>query len=155
MNIMTVSGGVTVLLGIILAVIGCIQGKKRIVRENTFIPAEGEIVRLDSRSSVKFVKGVPIVVNEYNPVIRYRTENGDDITSEAFAWALKVGECRELAMMYETKTPLTIRYDPLNPKDFVYNSKKGFFVREVIYKFIFAAVLIGLGVFMIWGGTWV
>ena len=67
------------------------------MRENTFIPAEGEIVRLDSRTSVKFVKGVPIVVNEYKPVIRYRTENGDDITSEAFAWALKVGECRELA----------------------------------------------------------
>lgn len=123
MNILTVSGGVTVLLGIILAVIGCIQGKKRILRENTFIPAEGEIVRLDSRTSVKFVKGLPVVVNEYKPVIRYMTENGEEITSEVFAWALKFGECRQLAKMYETRTPLTVRYDPLEPNYFVYNSK--------------------------------
>ncbi len=150
MNIMTVSGGITALLGIILAVVGFIQGKRRIEREKRFIETDGEIVRLDSRTSVKFVKGLPIVANEYRPVVSYITENGEEIISEAFAWTLKFGECRELAMAYETKTPLTVRYDPLNPKYYVYNSKKFFFVREVMYKFIFAAVLIGLGAFMIW-----
>lgn len=141
------------ILGIISAVIGCIQGKRRIEREGTFIETDGEIVRLDSRTSIKFVQGLPIIAKEYKPVIRYITENGEEITSEAFAWALKFGECRELVTMYENKTPLTIRYDPLEPKNFIYNSKKFFFVREVMYKFIFAAVLVGLGAFMIWGGT--
>lgn len=153
MNILTVSGGIVVLLGIILAVIGCIQGKKRILREDTFIETDGEIVGLDSRIHIVLIGWLPIIAKEYKPVIRYRIENGVEITSKALSWAMKFGECRELAIMYENKTPLTIRYDPLDPKNFVYNSKKFFFVREVMYKFIFAAVLVGLGAFMIWVGT--
>ncbi len=53
--------------------------------------------------------------------------------------------------MYGSHTAVTIRYDPKKTDEIYYHSKKGFRIREVVYKILAAAVLIFLGSFMIWG----
>lgn len=154
MNILSISGIIVVLTGIFTAVFGTIQCKKRIGREDNYILADAEILRMDSRFSVVLLNWIPIFAKEYRPIIRYKTLEGTEIESDSMPFSLKMSdECRELFRMYETKTPITIHYDPVAPSNFYYKKRTGFRIREVIYKFITAAVLIALGAFMLWGST--
>lgn len=106
---------------------------------------------MDSRISIVLVNMIPIISREYRPVIRFFTADGREIRT-FMPYAMKISdECRELFQMYESHTDITIKYNPKNPDEIYYNSKKGFRIREVIYKFFAAAVLVILGVFMIWG----
>lgn len=154
MNILSISGAVVVLIGALVAFFGVVSGKKRIDSEENYIAADAEIIRMDSRFSVVLLQWIPIIAKEYRPVIRYRTAEGRDIESTSMPFSMKASdECRELFRMYETKTPITIHYDPEAPSEFYYKKRTGFRIREVIYKFLTAAVLIALGAFMIWGSA--
>ncbi|HEZ7987086.1 MAG TPA: DUF3592 domain-containing protein [Ruminococcus sp.] len=154
MNILSISGIIAILIGIFTAVFGIIQGKKRIESEDNYISADAEILRMDSRFSVTLLNWIPIIAKEYRPVIRYKTEGGKEIESDSMPFSMKMSdECHELFRMYETKTPITIHYDPEAPSNFYYKKRTGFRIREVIYKFIIASVLIALGAFILWGST--
>lgn len=151
MNILNISGGIVVLAGIILAVIGIFQSKKRISDEDNYISAEAEIIEMDSKLSVVVINLIPIIAREYRPIIHFFTADGREIRT-SMPYAMKMSdECREFFQMYESHTAVTIRYNPENPNQIYYHSKKGFRIREVIYKFFAAAVLVMLGIFMIWG----
>ncbi len=153
MNIITISGIISVLLGIILGFIAVRQCRSRIGNEENFISAEAEIIRMDSRKSIVLINWIPIIAKEYRPVICYRTENGESITSAQMPFSLKASaECAELYRMYECRTPITIRYNPHKPSEYCYNSKKAFHIRETVYKFVVSAILIGGGVCLIRGG---
>lgn len=129
---------------------GVFQSRKRIADEDNYIPAEAEIIDMDSKISIVLVNMIPIISREYRPVIRFFTADGREIRT-FMPYTMKISdECRELFQMYETHTDITIKYNPKNPDEIYYNSKKGFRIREVIYKFFAAAVLVILGVFMIW-----
>lgn len=151
LNIINISGGIIVLLGILLIAVGIRQGRKRISDEENFIPAEAEIIDMQSKISIVTVNHIPIIAKEYRPVIRFITDNGQEIHA-VMPYSLKISdECRELFQMYESHTAVTIRYNPKKPDEIYYRSKKGFRIREVAYKILAAAVLIFLGAFMIWG----
>lgn len=141
------------MLGIILAVMGVRQCRKRISDEDSFLSAEAEIVDMDSKISIVLINWIPIIAKEYRPIIHFFTSDGREIQT-SMPYAMKMSdECKELFQMYESHTAVTIRYNPEKPVEIYYHSKKGFRIREVIYKFLVAAVLVMLGFFMIWGST--
>ena len=153
LNILNISGGIIILLGILLVAVGIRQGRKRISDEENFIPAEAEIIDMQSRIAIVTINHIPIIAREYRPVIRFTTYEGIEIRA-VMPYSLKISdECRELFQMYESHTAVTIRYNPKKPDEIYYHSKKSFRIREVVYKICAAAVLIFLGLFMIWGST--
>ncbi|MDE5853893.1 MAG: DUF3592 domain-containing protein, partial [Ruminococcus sp.] len=145
LNIINISGGIVILLGIILAVMGIRQCRKRISDEDGFISTEAEIVDMDSRISIVLINLIPIIAKEYRPIIHFFTADGREIQT-SMPYAMKMSdECKELFQMYESHTAINIRYNPKKPIEIYYHSKKGFRIREVIYKFFVSAVLVMLG----------
>lgn len=148
-----ISGVIVILFGIILAVIGICQGRKRISDEDNFIPAEAEIVSMDSKIKIIKVCNIPVVTKEYSPLIRFITSYNEEILAP-MPYAMKIfGEYKEIFGKYKSGDSITVRYNPKEPYEFYYHSKKSFRIREVAYKFLAAAVLIILGLFMIWCNT--
>ena len=45
---------------------------------------------------------------------------------------------------------MEIKYSPEAPRLHYYKPRKGFFVREAVYKAVAGAVIIAMGAFMIW-----
>lgn len=153
LNILNISGGIVILLGIILTVMGIFQCRKRISYEDDFIPVEAEIITMDSRISIVIINLLPVIAKEYRPIIHFFTKECKEIRT-SMPYAMKMSdECKELFQMYESHTAITIRYNPKKPDEIYYHSKKNFRIREAIYKFFAAAVLVFLGSFMIWGST--
>lgn len=147
---------ICILIGILLIAVGVVQCRQRITDEDLYISADAEIVRIDSRIRVVLVNHLPIITREYRPVIAFIAENGESITSEGMPWAIKADpECAELMRMFDTNTPITVRYDPKKPTEIYYRSRKSFRYRELVYKIIAASVLFGLGLFCLWGNTMV
>ncbi len=153
LNILNISGGIIILFGIALVIIGVFQCRKRISYEDGFIPSEAEIITMDSKISIVIINLIPIIAKEYRPIIHFFTQEGKEIRT-SMPYTIKMSdECREFFQMYESHTAITVRYNPEKPNEIYYHSKKNFRIREVVYKFFTAAVLVFLGSFMIWGST--
>ncbi len=84
-----ISGVIVILFGIILAVIGICQGRKRISDEDNFIPAEAEIVSMDSKIKIIKVCNIPVVTKEYSPLIRFITSYNEEILAP-MPYAMKI-----------------------------------------------------------------
>lgn len=151
MNVLSVSGIVVIVLGAALALAGIIQCAERMKKEDTFLPADAEILSMEYRKKRITWNFIPIIaVKEFRPVIGFNTAEGRYVEA-VLPYSLKIsGECSELFRMYESRTPIIIKYDPADPTSIRYHSKRSFFVREALYKFTAAAVLVLLGAFMIW-----
>lgn len=151
LNIINISGGIVIILGILIAITGIIQCRKRISDENDYIPAEAEIIKMESRLSIVIINLIPIIAKEYRPIIRFFTKEGNEICT-SLPYAMKMSdECGELFGMCESHTAITVRYNPKKPYEIYYHSKKNFRIREAFYKFLAGGVLISLGAFMVWG----
>lgn len=150
MYLLLISGIISALLGLALIIVGIRQCRKRISKEDGFISAEAEVVHMDYRLSVVSFDWLPIAAKEYRPIIRYLTDGGQWVQSE-LPYTLKISpEYRDYKKSHENGAPLTVRYDPEHPEKCYYGSKRGFRIREVIYKFIAAVPLILIGYALIW-----
>lgn len=150
MYLLLIAGIISALLGISLIIAGIAQCRKRMAHEDEFISAEAEVVHMDYRLSVASIDWLPIAAKEYRPIIRYLTDGGQWVQSE-LPYTLKISrEYRDYKKCFENGSPLNVRYDPKNPQKCYYGSKRGFRIREVIYKFIAAAPLIIIGYALIW-----
>lgn len=153
LNVLNISGAAVVVIGVMLAVLGIRQCRSRISEEENFIPAEAEIIEMQSRLSIVTINCIPLIAKEYRPLLRYETVQGREIFSSAMPYALKMSdEYKELFQMYESHTAITIKYNPKKPEEFYYRSKKGFRLREVVYKMFVAALLVFIGSLLIWSG---
>ncbi len=149
MYILLISGAVSALLGILLIIVGIMQSRKRISSEDEFISTDAEVVRMDYRIAVQTIKGVPLISKEYRPIIRYLTDGGKWVTS-SLPYTLKISpEYPDYKKCYESGAPLNVRYDPKHPENCYYGSKRGFRIREAVYKFIVGALLIFIGCMLI------
>lgn len=151
MYILIISGIVSALLGLALIIAGIRQCRKRISKDAGFIPAEGYVTGFESRLASASVDFIPVIVTkEYAPYVKYMTEKGEWITS-MLPFTLKISpEYRDFKKSYEDGAPLNVHYNPENPTDCRYGSKKAFRVREFIYKFIVGAILLLIGYALIW-----
>lgn len=151
MYIILISGIVSALIGVILIIIGIKQGSKRISYEDGYISADAEVVQFDSRRSVLLIDWIPITAKEYSPVIRYLTDGGVWIMSR-LPYTMKISsEYKDYKRCLDNGLPLTVRYNPDDPRICYYGSKKGFRIREAIYKFLVGALLIFIGIMLIRG----
>lgn len=151
MYMLLISGIISALIGIILIIVGIKQGNKRIECEDGYISADAEIVQFDSRRAVFRIGLIPIIAKEYSPAVRYLTDGGVWVMSQ-LPYTMKISsEYKDYKRSSDNGEPLPIRYNPDNPKTCYYGSKKGFRIREAIYKFLVGALLIFIGVMLIRG----
>lgn len=105
---------------------------------------------MDSKIKIIKVCNIPVIAKEYSPLINFITSDNEEILTP-MPYAMKIfGEYKEIFGKYKSGDSITVRYNPKEPYEIYYHSKKSFRIREVAYKFFVAAVLIILGLFMIW-----
>lgn len=152
MKIVIISGIITVALGLIVITVGWLQGIKRIKKDKTFLPADGEIIGFSERTAkIKYNFFFTVAkATEYSPIFRYRTEDGKTIESACLPFTLKISPSyKEYEMYYKTGERTEIKYDPNCPETHFYKPRTGQFIREACYKTFFGLLLIGLGTLML------
>ena len=151
MYLLIISGIVSALLGVLLIIIGVLQCRKRISFDDSFASAEGYVTGFESRLASASVNFIPVIVTrEYAPYVKYMTDKGEWITS-MLPFTLKISPVyRDYKRSFEHGTALDVHYNPENPTDCRYGSKRAFRIREVIYKFIVAVPLLLIGYALIW-----
>ncbi len=148
---MIVTAVIIIVFGLALIFFGIVQSRRRIDNDGSFITAEGEITGFKKRLSICTIHHIPIFAHEYSPIIRYTTAEGEGIESCCLPYSLKISKTyKEYKHLLDTHTPIEIKYSPVSPQLHYYNSRKGFFIREAVYKFAVGALVISLGAFMIW-----
>ncbi len=151
MYLLLISGIVSALLGMLLIITGVLQCRKRISYEDEFISAEAEVKHIQHRTRIQSIKGAPLISREHSPVICFRAEGGTEVIVQ-LPWTLAISpEYKEYKRALENGTYLTVKYDPQNPAQCHYGSKKSFRVREAVYKFIAAVPLFLISYLLIWG----
>ena len=148
---MIVTAVIAIVFGTAMIILGIVHSRRRIDNDGSFISAEGEITGFNKRLSICTIHHIPIIAHEYSPIICYKTADGEEISSCSLPYTLKFTKAyKEYKHIYDTHTPIEIRYSPDAPQLHYYNSRKGFFIREAIYKFVVGALVITIGAFMIW-----
>ncbi len=151
MYMLLISGIVSALIGLTLIIVGIKQGRKRIEYEDGYISADAEVVRFETRRSVVLIDWIPIMAKEYSPVVRYLTDGGVWVMSQLPYTMKASSEYKDYKRSCDNGEPLPIRYNSDNPKTCYYGSKKGFRIREAIYKFLVGGLLIFIGIMLIRG----
>ncbi len=152
MYLLLIAGIIGILLGCLLIVTGIRQGVQRVEHEGTFLPAEAKVVDLERRAKIVTVHHVIPVgfVWEYRVWVKFSTPQGQDVES-SLPYALGISpEVRAAKRSRKHGEPMEILYDPADPETCHYGSKTVFHIREVLYKFIAAGILIALGAWLVW-----
>ena len=152
MYLLLVSGIVSALIGILLIIAGILQCRKRISYDDSFTHTEGYVTGFESRLASVSVDFIPVIVTrEYAPYVKYMTDKGEWITS-MLPFTLKLSPVyRDYKRSFEHGTALDVHYNPENPTDCRYGSKRSFRIRETVYKFIAAVPLFFISYLLIWG----
>ncbi|MDE5946621.1 MAG: DUF3592 domain-containing protein [Oscillospiraceae bacterium] len=154
MIITYIFGSLFFILGIFIAVYGCIQSRKKIKGDLRYIQTDGEIIGFDERiSKIKYKSIITVVkCKEYTPIIRYTTEKGQVIESADLPYTLKISpDYKEYYEYYRSGERITIKYNPEFPEKYFYKSRKFQYIREAFYKIIIGFLISGIGcaIFMI------
>lgn len=150
MYLLLIAGIVCIAAGIALFITGIVQCRRRITSENGYIPADAEVIAIEERLTFVTIKGIPVPAKEYSPVLRYRTESGEETVSKLPAMAGVSPELKDYRYAHENGTYIAVHYDPDKPDRCYYGSKKAFRIREAVYKFIAGALLGAIGCLLIW-----
>ena len=153
MDILLVFGIAMLILGGITAILGAKRGTVKLADEARAKETDAVVVSMPRRLGIVLLHWIPLAAFEYAPVLRYRTEAGEDAEG-ALPWAVGISpEIRACRTSLETHTPLTVHYDPDTPASCWIGARTAFRIREVIYYFVVAGILAALGVFVLWGRT--
>ena len=153
MDILLVFGIVMLLLAAAVAVLGVRHGTVEIANDARAKETDAVVASMPRRLGIVLLNWIPLVAFEYAPVLRYRTETGEDVEG-TLPWAVGISpEIRACRTSLETHTPLTVHYDPDTPASCWIRPRTAFRIREVIYYFVVAGILAALGIFVLWGRT--
>ncbi|MBQ6170619.1 MAG: hypothetical protein IJK30_11760 [Ruminococcus sp.] len=151
MDIMIAAAVIIIAIGAALIIAGIVRSRRCIDNDGSFISAVGQITGFRKRLDISLIHFIPIITIKYSPVLRYITADGREMISSSLPFVPKFSKIfKEYYHLYETNTPMEIKYSPEAPRLHYYKSRKGFFVREAVYKAVAGAVIIAMGAFMIW-----
>lgn len=147
-------GSLFFIFGILVAVFGCIQSRKKIKSDLCYIQTDGEIIGFNERvSKIKYNFIITLVkCKEYTPIIRYTTEKGQVIESADLPYTLKISpDYKEYYEYYRSGEKISIKYNPESPEKYFYKSRNWQYISEAFYKIIIGLLLSGIGfaIFMI------
>lgn len=150
MYMLLIAGILAVLGGIALIAAGIIQCRRRMENDASFLPADAEVILMDKKLRVHMVNFIPVFAFEFRPVLTYRTDGGSEVRT-TLPFTLPVSaEYKDYKYAFDNRTPLPVKYDPASPDYCVYGSKRGFRIREALYKFIAGGIIIFIGVMLVY-----